>query len=192
MKASDVEIKLQELQSYTKHSLVTIAQFRMLFPAQQENALKVRLHHLVKRGNLEKVCRGVWSYPKSKYYPTTDLRYLPHLLRHTDINYISLESVLSKHSIISQQMFNFLTVMTTGRCGKFDTSLGTLELIHTKRDPLTLVTETFPVQGLPIREATIERAWQDLKNVGRNIQMVDLDELETSIAEQNSQVTETI
>ena len=189
MKVFDVEAKLQELQSYTKHSLVTIAQFRMLFPDYQENALKVRLHQLVKRGTLDKVCRGVWSYPKSKYYATTDLRYLPHLLRQTDINYISLESVLSKHSIISQQMFNFLTVMTTGRGGKFNTSMGTLELIHTKRDPLTLLTETFPVQDVPIREATIERAWQDLKNVGRNTNMIDLEELEISIAEQNSHST---
>lgn len=190
MKAFDVEAKLQKLQSYTKHSLVTIAQFRMLFPDYQENALKVRLHQLVKRGTLEKVCRGVWSYPKSKYYPTTDLRYLPHLLRQTDINYISLESVLSKHSIISQQMFNFLTVMTTGRGGKFNTSMGTLEFIHTKRDPLRLLTETFPVQDVPIREATIERAWKDLKNVGRNTNMIDLEELEISIAEQNSHATQ--
>jgi predicted transcriptional regulator of viral defense system len=181
MKAFDVEDKLQKLQSYTKHSLVTIAQFKMLFPDYQQNVLKVRLHQLVKRGVLEKVCRGVWSFPKSKYYSTTDLRYLPHLLRQTAINYISLESVLSKHSIISQLMFDYLTVMTTGRGGKFQTPMGTLELIHTKRDPLTLLTETFVIENVPIREATIERAWKDLKNVGRNLDMVDIEELKISV-----------
>tara|TARA_R110002012_G_C11651211_1_gene611419 strand:+ start:1500 stop:2081 length:582 start_codon:yes stop_codon:yes gene_type:complete len=185
MKAFNVEERLQELQSFTQHSLVTTAQFRMLFPDYPDEALKVRLHQLVKRRVLEKVCRGIWSFPKSKYYTTTDLRYLPHLLRQTDINYISLESVLSKHSIISQQMFDYLTVMTTGRSGKFSTPMGTLELIHTKRDPLKLLTETFPIQNVPIREATIARAWKDLKNVGRNINIVDTDELERSINEQN-------
>ena len=176
MKAFNVEERLQELQSFTQHSLVTTAQFRMLFPDYPDEALKVRLHQLVKRRVLEKVCRGIWSFPKSKYYTTTDLRYLPHLLRQTDINYISLESVLSKHSIISQQMFDYLTVMTTGRSGKFSTPMGMLELIHTKRDPLKLLTETFPIQNVPIREATIARAWKDLKNVGRNINIVDTDE----------------
>ena len=185
MKAFNVEERLQELQSFTQHSLVTTAQFRMLFPDYPDEALKVRLHQLVKRRVLEKVCRGIWSFPKSKYYTTTDLRYLPHLLRQTDINYISLESVLSKHSIISQQMFDYLTVMTTGRSGKFSTPMGMLELIHTKRDPLKLLTETFPIQNVPIREATIARAWKDLKNVGRNINIVDTDELERSINEQN-------
>ncbi|WP_339349876.1 hypothetical protein [uncultured Alteromonas sp.] len=185
MKAFNVEERLQELQSFTQHSLVTTAQFRMLFPDYPDEALKVRLHQLVKRRVLEKVCRGIWSFPKSKYYTTTDLRYLPHLLRQTDINYISLESVLSKHSIISQQMFDYLTVMTTGRSGKFSTPMGTLELIHTKRDPLKLLTETFPIQNVPIREATIARAWKDLKNVGRNINIVDTEELERSINEQN-------
>ncbi|WP_288389549.1 hypothetical protein [uncultured Alteromonas sp.] len=164
---------------------MTTAQFRMLFPDYPDEALKVRLHQLVKRRVLEKVCRGIWSFPKSKYYTTTDLRYLPHLLRQTDINYISLESVLSKHSIISQQMFDYLTVMTTGRSGKFSTPMGMLELIHTKRDPLKLLTETFPIQNVPIREATIARAWKDLKNVGRNINIVDTEELERSINEQN-------
>ncbi|MBB66694.1 MAG: hypothetical protein CMP19_04095 [Rickettsiales bacterium] len=185
MKAFNVEERLQELQSFTQHSLVTTAQFRMLFPDYPDEALKVRLHQLVKRRVLEKVCRGIWSFPKSKYYTTTDLRYLPHLLRQTDINYISLESVLSKHSIISQQMFDYLTVMTTGRSGKFSTPMGMLELIHTKRDPLKLLTETFPIQNVPIREATIARAWKDLKNVGRNINIVDTEELERSINEQN-------
>jgi len=185
MKAFNVEERLQELQSFTQHSLVTTAQFRMLFPDYPDEALKVRLHQLVKRRVLEKVCRGIWSFPKSKYYTTTDLRYLPHLLRQTDINYISLESVLSKHSIISQQMFDYLTVMTTGRSGKFSTPMGMLELIHTKRDPLKLLTETFPIQNVPIREATIARSWKDLKNVGRNINIVDTEELERSINEQN-------
>lgn len=190
MKKSDLEDKLQQLQKYTKHSLVTTAQFRMLFPDYPDNALKVRLHQLVKSGFFEKVCRGVWSFPKSHYDSTTDLRYLPHLLRQTHINYISLESVLSQHSIISQQMFNYLTVMTTGRTGKFETPLGTLELIHTKREPLHLLTDTFPVLNVPIREATIERAYQDLKNVGRNIDLVNMEELEDSISKQKKLLQE--
>ena len=85
-------------------------------------------------------------------------------------------------------MFDYLTVMTTGRSGKFSTPMGTLEMTHTKQDPLKLLSETFPIQNVPIREATIVRAWQDLKNVGRNINMVDIEELESSIIEQNNQL----
>jgi hypothetical protein len=188
MRVFDVEEKLHELQKYTHHSLVIIAQFKMLFPDYQEKALKVRLNQLVKKRLLEKVCRGVWSFPRSKYYKKTDLRHLPHLVRQTHINYISLESVLSKYSVISQQMFNYLTVMTTGRGGKLETPMGTLELIHTKRDPLKLLNETFQVQDMPIREAYIDRAWKDLKNVGRNISMVDDDELNESIIKQREQL----
>ena len=78
--------------------------------------------------------------------------------------------------------------MTTGRSGKFRTPMGTLELIHTKRNPVQLLTETFTVQNVPIREATIVRAWKDLKNVGRNTDIVDIEELERSVHKQKNQL----
>ena len=189
VRTTEVEMQLQKLNSYTKHALVTIAQFQMLFPNHSDDTIKVRLHQLTKTGFLEKVCRGVWLFPKSLYYKTTDLRYLPHILRKRDINYISLETVLSQYSIISQQMFNYLTVMTTGRSGKFVTSMGTLELTHTKRSPLLLLKETMEVTGVPIREAFISRAWQDLISVGRNQGLVDTDELSEAMAQQIKQLS---
>jgi predicted transcriptional regulator of viral defense system len=188
VKKTELATKLHKLQKYTKHCLVTIAQFRMLFPEYQDSVLKVRLSQLTTSGVLEKICRGVWSFPESEYYATTDLRYLPHLLRRTDINYISLESVLSKHSVISQQMFDYLTVMTTGRSGTFQTPMGTLELVHTKKQPLLLLADTAAVENVPIREALIERAYKDLKKVGRNLDLIDMGELQEAINAQSTRL----
>ena len=83
-------------------------------------------------------------------------------------------------------MFDYATVMTTGRSGTFKTPLGTLELTHTKRDPMAITNETYPLDDYPLREATIKRAYLDLKNVGRNLELVDQDALSEAITRQGS------
>ncbi|WP_416182992.1 type IV toxin-antitoxin system AbiEi family antitoxin [Idiomarina sp. PL1-037] len=186
MGAHELRLKLHELQKYTRHALLSMAQFSMIMPEYSSSALKVRLNYLVKRGVLQKVCRGVWAFPESHYYQSTSILHLPYLVRPSSINYLSLESVLSKYSVISQQMFDYITVMTTGRSGIFKTSFGTLELTHTKRDPMAILTETHPLGDYPLREAMVKRAYSDLKNVGRNVELVDLEALHEALNEQSS------
>ncbi len=186
MSTHQLKGKLHALQKYTHHALVSMPQFKMLMPEYSNDALKVRLNYLVKKGVLQKVCRGVWAFPESHYYHSTNILHLPHLVRPSSLNYLSLESVLSKYNVISQQMFDYVTVMTTGRSGTFKTPLGTLELTHTKRDPMEITNETHPLDDYPLREATIKRAYLDLKNVGRNLELVDQDALSEAITRQGS------
>jgi len=83
---------------------------------------------------LERICKGIYLYPKVSFQASKVLYKVASRLRAGCFNYISLESVLCAHSIISRQMLSWLTVMISGRsniiqCGRF----GTIEFIHTEK-----------------------------------------------------------
>lgn len=69
--------------------------------------------------------------------------------------------------------------MTTGRSGEFKTPLGTIEFTHTKRNPINILENTSLV-GRPLRLATKQTAYRDLKRVGRNTHLVNDDALHNS------------
>lgn len=187
MASSSLENKLHTLQGFTRSALVSVDHFKMLLPEYSPNSLKSRLHYLVKQGRLLKICRGVWAFPHSQFYASTTILHLPALVRPYSINYLSLESVLSKYGVISQQMFDYATVMTTGREGIFKTPIGTLELTHTKRDPIQILRDTHELDGYPLREATLLRAYQDLKHTGRNLDLVDKNSLNSVLNEEKAE-----
>jgi len=97
-------------------------------------------------------------------------------LRRGYYSYTSLESALSEYGAISQIPVDRLTVMTTGRKGVYRTRWGTIEFTHTKRSPADILDHTCDV-GRPLRMATPQAAWRDLKRVGRNTHLVDESEL---------------
>jgi hypothetical protein len=68
--------------------------------------------------------------------------------------------------------------MTTGRKGEYKTPFGTIEFTHTKRAIRHLIPGLL-VTNNPLRLATKQAAWRDLKRVGRNTHLVD----ETAIYE---------
>ena len=105
---------------------------------------------------------------------------LAQYIRPNEINYLSNESVLCNLSIISQQMLDRITVMTTGRSGVFETPFGVIEFTHTKRDHLSILRETMKPDGFPIRVANKNVAVRDLKRIGRNVNMIDWDEFHES------------
>lgn len=51
---------------------------------------------------------------------------------------------------------------------------------------MEITNETHPLDDYPLREATIKRAYLDLKNVGRNLELVDQDALREAITRQRS------
>ena len=101
-------------------------------------------------------------------------------LRPNEINYLSNESVLCNLSIISQQMMDRITVMTTGRSGVFNTPYGVIEFTHTKRNPLSILEKTSVIDNLPVRTADKHVAVRDLKRIGRNVNMIDWEEFNES------------
>ncbi|MEI6791466.1 MAG: hypothetical protein WCK42_09830, partial [Myxococcaceae bacterium] len=61
------------------------------------------------------------------------------------------------------------------------TSFGVIEYTHTKRSFIDVVNSIITVQGRPLRIASKEAAWRDLKRVGRNTNLVDLGKLNERI-----------
>ena len=66
-----------------------------------------------------------------------------------------------------------LTVMTTGRKGIYKTVFGVIEYTHTKRSTQEILNSMQQVNNRPLRIASKQAAWRDLKRVGRNTDMVD-------------------
>jgi|GEM_PF-4693447 len=64
------------------------------------------------------------------------------------------------------------TYMTTGGEARFDTPLGSLELIHTKKEGILNAKDIYWSVSRNIWVATPERAFSDLRYVGRNLDLI--------------------
>jgi hypothetical protein len=88
---------------------------------------------------------------------------------------VSLESAMSEYGAISQIPIDRVTVMTTGRKGIYETPYGVIEFTHTRRPVADILEHIHRVEGRPLRVASKAAAWRDLKRVGRNTALVDLE-----------------
>ncbi|EKE77447.1 type IV toxin-antitoxin system AbiEi family antitoxin [Gallaecimonas xiamenensis] len=147
-----------------------------LFPEDNARALHAGLQRLTKSGLLTRVAKGVYVFSNSRHLGAGTLEQIAKTLRRGEYNYVSLESALSEYGVISQIPIDRLTVVTTGRKGEFKTPFGVIEFTHTKR-PVRQLLPGLRSVGRPLRLATKARAYGDLKRVGRNTHLVDLDEL---------------
>ena len=150
---------------------------KVFFPGMTEGALMQLLSRAVAAGILERVCKGIYLYPRVQYQSSKVLYMVASRLRAEYFNYISLESVLCAHSVISQQMLSWLTVMTTGRsniinCGRF----GSVEFIHTMKSGSVLKNHLSvdPWSGMLV--ADVRLAMEDEKACRRkSLGLVDWD-----------------
>lgn len=143
------------------------------------DTLSSTVKRLVKYGILRKISNGLYANASSKKTDNLLYKMVPYL-RPNEINYLSNESVLCNLSIISQQMMDRITVMTTGRSGVFNTPYGVIEFTHTKRNPLSILEKTSVIDNLPVRTADKHVAVRDLKRIGRNVNMIDWEEFNES------------
>lgn len=142
-----------------------------------DDTLASTIKRLMKAGILVKVANGLYANKNST--PDENRLYkIAAKLRSGAINYLSNESVLCNLSIISQQMLDRITVMTTGRTGTFKTPFGVIEFTHTKRDPMEIIKNSIKLKGVPILFADKYTAVRDLKRIGRNVNMIDWEEFE--------------
>jgi len=79
--------------------------------------------------------------------------------------YVSLECALHQHHLITQ-VPTALTLMTTGRSGRFNTPFGLIELTHTNRSGAELYRNTYMMSG-PLPWANDYLALRDAKRTGR-------------------------
>jgi len=149
----------------------TVSDLAKLFP-EQRRTLQAALGRLVEEGVLVRACRGVYVYVLTADPGSDVIESIAVALRRGYYSCISLESALSEYGAISQLPVDRLTAMTTGRSGVYRTPWGTIEFTHTKRSPTDILDNTRRV-GRPLRLATPQAAWRDLKRVGRNIHLVD-------------------
>ncbi|MDR2409538.1 MAG: hypothetical protein LBE13_15705 [Bacteroidales bacterium] len=159
-----------------EHYLFSVSDFQALFPNKALLALLVLLGRAVKSGILERVCHGLYVYPKVAYPRELLLYHTAARLRANVFCYLSLESVLSEAGIISQIPLGCVTLMTSGRsglinCGKY----GRIEFTHTKKNPadiLPLLTYDFRYK---LWRAAVPLALQDWRAVGRKNDLLNLE-----------------
>lgn len=158
------------------HYLFLSQDFRALFPLLSKSAYKTLLSRATKAGYLTRVCRGLYTYKKA--IPPTGLFLFQAaaLLRTTEFNYISLETVLSDAGVISQIPINWISLMSSGRsaiisCGKF----GTIEFIHTNKKPTSVMKDLFYDKACGLWRANIALAIKDMKKTQRNTDLIDWD-----------------
>ncbi len=158
--------------------LFTKADLGVMFQ-EHGDTLASTIKRLSGGGVLERVANGIYLNTLARQGDSL-LYQAAAMLRPGEVNYLSNESVLCNLSIISQQMLDRITVMTTGSSGTFRTPLGVIEFTHTKRDPMLLLQETTRPEGFPIRVANKHIAVRDLKRIGRNTDMIDWEEFHES------------
>jgi predicted transcriptional regulator of viral defense system len=175
----DKTTALKRLDDWSRQGryVFTLSDLTKIFHEDSSRSLHAALQRWVADGLLERPVRGVYLYALSPQRGDANtLAHIARALRRGDYSYVSLESALSEHGAISQVPMGRLTVMTTGRRGTYKTPYGTVEFIHTKRRLGELLNGVRDV-GRPLRLATAQAAWRDLKRVGRNTQLVDQEEL---------------
>lgn len=149
-----------------------------LFPQTNKKALDEGLRRLVKTGILKRACRGVYVNENGSSFDRNVIEYIAKALRRSFYNYISLESALSEYSLISQIPIDRLTVMTTGREGVYNTLYGVIEFTHTKRSMKNILDHIITLDDRPLRIATKKAALRDLKRVGRNLHLLELESID--------------
>lgn len=146
------------------------ATLELIFREQLGTARNALTAH-TRSGLLVRVARGLYVNPRARSLPGDVLSALVPHIRPWESNYVSLESALSEAGWISQ-IPSRLTVMTTGRTQTFDTPWGVIEFVHTARRGKDLCDGVVFDDRRRIHLATPQRAWRDLKRVGRNLDLV--------------------
>lgn len=160
----------------------TSASFAALRGEPENGYHRLLLTRLVEQGVLTRVAAGIYVNPTARSMPADPRLHLVPYLRPGEVSYVSLETRLSESGAISQ-ITHALTLMTTGRAHSFETPWGIVEFTHSDRkDPLGDGIEFR--EDSPIPFATVERAYKDLRRVGRNVDLVDEETLADIIREE--------
>ena len=141
-----------------------------------DSAFHDLLRRLTNKSILKRATRGVYVYSRTapKFYL---LEWVASCLRQEHLNYVSLESTLSEYGVISQIPVGYVSVMTTGRSGWFNAIYGTIEFTHTARSREDILSSTMVqnYRNRPLRLAWLETALRDLRRVGRNVYMINME-----------------
>ncbi|MDR1357817.1 MAG: DUF6088 family protein [Coriobacteriales bacterium] len=132
------------------------------------------LERLVQNGILIRAARGVYVFAYSKQIGIATLELIAQYLRRSEYNYLSYESALAEHGIISQIPFNLITVATTGREGRFDTPYGTISFTHTMTSPEEIAANTIERPSHPLPLANTYLALKNQRSTHQNLELIEM------------------
>ncbi len=167
-----------------ERSVFSVTDLRKMFPERSPKTFAEGLRRLVKQGFLEHAARGVYVNLLSRSSKRYLIEKIAVCLRRGEYSYVSLESALSEYGVISQIPMSRITIMTTGRSAIIRTPYGVIEFTHTKRSAADILDNTIIMEKRPLRIARVETALRDLRRVGRNLDMVNLEYYEDILEEQ--------
>ena len=165
---------IQRLVKYDKEGryVFTNADLRKIFYEDSQRSVRAGIKRLIDSTILIRVSNGIYVNNLAQSKDSNLLEIIAKTMRRGEYNYVSLESALSEYGAISQIPIDRLTVMTTGRKGEYKTPFGTIEFTHTKRSPNDILKHAKHI-GRPLRFASKNSAYRDLKRVGRNTHLVE-------------------
>lgn len=140
------------------------------FLPESANTFRSAMTRHVRDRLIERVAPGLYLNPYVPP-PAWALERLASRLRPQDALYVSLESALHEHGRISQ-VPSRLTLMTGGRSYLYDTPLGVIEFVHTEVPSTRWRSRTAFVPERRIHVASADLALEDLRKVGRNLDLV--------------------
>jgi hypothetical protein len=156
--------------------LFTPADLSALLPTSNASSFKSLLSRLVSRGELVRVCRGLYHPAWIEPAHGLVLYHSAARLRAGCFSYLSLESILSETGDLSQLPMNRITLMTSGRsgeisCGRF----GVIEFTHTQQRPENVMKHLRFHQTRRLWCADRVQALRDLRRTGRNLDLLQED-----------------
>ena len=112
-------LRVLEAVSSPDRYLYALADLRSALPEMSDNLLNVLLSRAVGRGDLVRVCRGIYLYPRVEYNPGLVLAHTAARLRAGHLLYLSLESALTHKRYVFPsltELFAFLQRQTVAGC----------------------------------------------------------------------------
>ncbi len=168
-----IETELYSLVDENNYLLCT-NDLRSLLPDISDKAFKSLIYRMCEKGDLIRLIKNIYLFKFNDTKKGNILYHLVNKLRDNHFNYLSLETVLIQEGIISQQMLQWITVMTTGRsniihCGDY----GTIEFVHTKRDSQSILEHLSYNKELGLWVADVELSKQDMRYAHRTMELVE-------------------
>jgi len=165
-----------------KARVFALSDLRALLPEHGEGAFKSVVTRLERRGDLTRVCRGVYILPDSTLRGSDLLGHTAASLRAGFFNYLSLETVLSEAGVISQIPVSRLTLMSSGRsgvtaCGKY----GSIEFVHTRRKAEELTPLLTYDPQFHLWRASVPLALRDMRATRRDTGLVNQEAANESV-----------
>ncbi len=163
---------LRELADEERY-LFTPSDLSALLPPTGTSTFKSLLSRLVARGEMVRVCRGLYRPAWLDPAPGLILYHAAARLRAGCFSYLSLESILSETGDISQIPLQRITLMTSGRSGEiYCGKSGVIEFTHTRQRPEKVMKHLTYDARRRLWCADREQALRDLRRTGRNLDLM--------------------